>query len=233
MTLAAALIYWVIIAAWLAVIATVCVAYRRNGKTFGTSRLLLAVVAIDTTRNIIENAYFGTYFGAQYGLFPAKLIETLGNPALLILPKIFNIAAALTVLGLLLLRWLPLAQREKAQAESSIRETSLALVNEVEENQRLFDTSIDLIVVTDRDRIITRISASSAAIVGYEAAELVGRYGGDFVSPRDLEVLGAELELAAKGGALRNFRSEFVHKDGHSVMLAWTGVWSEQAQRFL
>jgi len=65
------------------------------------------VVTVDTLRNIIENVYFGTYFGAQYGLFSSNIAEVLGNPALLIMPKLMNIVAACAVLWLLLLRWLP------------------------------------------------------------------------------------------------------------------------------
>jgi hypothetical protein len=59
MSLAAALIYWVIISLWLAVFATVGVAFLRNPRTFGAVRLLLSVIVIDTVRNIIENLYFG------------------------------------------------------------------------------------------------------------------------------------------------------------------------------
>ncbi len=87
MSLAAALIYWVIIAIWLAVLSTVALAYYRNPQTFGTTRLLLVVVGIDTIRNLIENFYFGLYFGAQYGLFSASLVPILGKPYLLIIPK--------------------------------------------------------------------------------------------------------------------------------------------------
>jgi hypothetical protein len=73
MSLAAALIYWVIISLWLAVLATVCIAFARNPRTFGAIRLLLSVIVIDTVRNIVENLYFGLYFGGQYGLFPASI----------------------------------------------------------------------------------------------------------------------------------------------------------------
>ena len=65
MQTAAALIYWVIIALWLAVLATVARAYIRNPKIFGVTRLLLIVLSIDTLRNIVENLYFGLYFGSQ------------------------------------------------------------------------------------------------------------------------------------------------------------------------
>ena len=232
MSVAAALIYWVIISIWLAVLSTVAVAYYKNPQTFGTTRLLLIVVGIDTVRNIIENLYFGFYFGAQYGFFPASIVVLLGKPGLLIIPKLMNVVAASVVLGLLLLRWLPLAFRERLKAESDVREKSEALAQETEEHRRLFDTSVDLIVVTDRNRIITRISPSCEAMLGYRADEMLGHYGGDFISPANIPALKTELELCAQGKSIRNFPSEFVHKNGHTIAVALAGVWSERVQRF-
>src|SRR6266478_4904962 len=150
MSLAAALIYWVIIALWLAVLTTVCVAFVRNPRTFGAVRLLLSVIVIDTVRNIAENLYFGLYFGGQYGLFPASIVGVLGNPSLLIIPKIVNVIAASAVLVLIIFRWLPLASRERQEAEAEIKHTTEALSKESEERRRLFETSLDLILVTDR-----------------------------------------------------------------------------------
>jgi diguanylate cyclase (GGDEF)-like protein len=127
MSLAAALIYWVIIALWLAVLTTVCVAFFRNPRTFGAVRLLLSVIVVDTIRNIIENLYFGLYFGGQYGLFPASVVGVLSNPNYLILPKVMNVVAASAVFGLLVLRWLPLASKERADADATVHEKMEAL----------------------------------------------------------------------------------------------------------
>lgn len=232
MSLIAALVYWVIIAIWLAVLTTVGVSYLRNRSTFGATRLLLTVLAIDTCRNIVENIYFGLYFGAQYGLFPGAIVGVLGKPGLLIIPKLVNVVAACVVLGLLLLRWLPMAMRERAKADSEVREKSNALNQEMEEHRRLFETSADMIVVTDRDRVVTRISHSCQVILGYYPDEVVGLSGGNFICPADLETLRLEMDLSIQGEAIRNFQTHFVHKSGHVVPLALTGVWSEQAQRF-
>jgi diguanylate cyclase (GGDEF)-like protein len=117
MQLVAALIYWVIVALWLTVLATIIFFYIRNPKAFGTTRLLLAVLAIDTARNIFENSYFGVYFGSQYGLFPASMAQMLGQPFLLVLPKFVNVIAGCFVLGVLLLRWLPLSVKERGRAD--------------------------------------------------------------------------------------------------------------------
>jgi diguanylate cyclase (GGDEF)-like protein len=120
MHLAAALIYWVVILIWLTVLITLLVFYVRNPRVFGTTRLLLAVVAIDTLRNLVENVYFGLYFGGQYGLFPATFVTLLANPYLLIVPKALNVVAGCVVLGLLLLRWLPSAVTEHEVAKQHV-----------------------------------------------------------------------------------------------------------------
>ena len=117
MQLVTALIYWVVVALWLAVLVTVLFQYSRNPRVFGTTRLLLLVVAIDTCRNLVENIYFGLFFGGQYGLLPEFFAQHLGNPSLLILPKVVNFAAGCFVLGLLLMRWLPAAVRERSLSE--------------------------------------------------------------------------------------------------------------------
>jgi diguanylate cyclase (GGDEF)-like protein len=117
MQLGAALIYWVIVALWLGVLVAVLVYYSRNPKIFGATRLLLFVVALDTCRNIVENTYFGLFFGSQYGFFPAGIAGVLGNPALIIIPKLVNVAAGCIVIGVLLMRWLPKAVMERGNFE--------------------------------------------------------------------------------------------------------------------
>jgi diguanylate cyclase (GGDEF)-like protein len=114
---AAVLVYWPIVAVWAAVLGTVIYFYIRNPRAFGTTRLLLAVLAIDTIGNIVENIYFGVYFGAQYGYFPPVTLSVLGRPILLLVPKLLNLASASLVLTILLLRWLPAAVRERQTAE--------------------------------------------------------------------------------------------------------------------
>jgi diguanylate cyclase (GGDEF)-like protein len=115
--LVAAMIYWVIVAIWLTVLGTIACFYIRNPRAFGATRLLLAVLAIDTFRNVFENTYFGLYFGSLYGVLPKSIEAALGAPILLIIPKVLNAIAGLVVLSLLLLRWLPLAIKERGKAE--------------------------------------------------------------------------------------------------------------------
>ena len=231
MNIAAALIYWVIVALWLAVFAMLCVAYVRNPKSFGAMRLLLAVLLIDTGRNLAENLYFGAYWGGQYGIFPASMTAVLGDPVYLFLTKVMTVVAAAVVLVVLSMRWLPAAMREWSDAKAEIRSQEQALNQEIEERRRLFETSIDLILITDREGNIVRVSPSSAPTIGYEPEEIIGRSGTDFVHPDDLDNTRREMRQARSGRNIRNFDCRYMHKDGRAVPLTWSGVWSEPEQR--
>ena len=121
MSFLAATIYWLIVPLWMTILATTIFWYMRDPKAFGTTRLLLWVLAIDAVRNIVENTYFGLFFGSQYGVLPSSIGAFLGNPSLLILPKLANVLAGCLVLTLLLLRWLPAAVSERNRSEQAAR----------------------------------------------------------------------------------------------------------------
>jgi len=144
MAIAAELIFWVIVGIWLAVLGTVAWYYRRNPRTFGTTRLLLGVVAIDTTRNIVENIYFGLYFDSRYGLFTPELATILSQPLLLIVPKVLNVVSGAMVLSILLLRWLPEAIGERRTAEE--RTAHLSRMAAIDGMTGLFNRSHFLIM---------------------------------------------------------------------------------------
>jgi PAS domain S-box-containing protein len=93
--------------------------------------------------------------------------------------------------------------------------------------ERIFETSEDLILATDGFGKITQVSPSSAKMLGYPPEQMIGRSAADFILPEDLEQTRDEMKAARRGSATRNFRSRYIHKDGHQVSLAWTGVWSE------
>ena len=143
MTYVATYIYWAIVALWLTVLCSVVYYYLRNPRAFGSTRLLLTVIGIDTLRNISENIYFGFYFGAKYGVFPHWTIDILGRPELLILPKITNVVAGCVVLGLLLFHWLPHAVRDWKRSEQRANDLqTLAAIDPLTGlyNRRQFET---------------------------------------------------------------------------------------------
>jgi diguanylate cyclase (GGDEF)-like protein len=123
-------IYWAVVVLWLIVLSSVAYYYVRNPRAFGTTRLLLTVIGIDTIRNVTENSYFGLYFGGKFGVFPSWTVDVLGRPELLVLPKITNLVAGGVVLGLLLFNWLPNAVRDWKRSEQRAQDLqSLAAID--------------------------------------------------------------------------------------------------------
>jgi PAS domain S-box-containing protein len=98
-------------------------------------------------------------------------------------------------------------------------------------NQRVFDTSLDLILVCDKRGNIIRVSPSSNAIIGYDPSEMIAHSAREFLYPPDLDNTRTEMRLARRGRLMRNFECRYVHKNGRVVPLIWTGVWSEPAQQ--
>src|ERR1700730_5442643 len=85
------------------------------------------------------------------------------------------------------------------------KRTQKALNQEIEERQRIFETSQQLILVND--------TATNS-------------------NHRDeLDSTRAEMRAARRGRLMRNFETRYVHKDGQAVMLTWMGTWSEPVRR--
>ncbi len=99
-------------------------------------------------------------------------------------------------------------------------------------NQRLFETSLDLILVVDRKGTFVRASPSSMRILGYEPAEMIGLSAQRFLFPEDLDSTRREMRLARRRHESRTFDCRYVHKQGHVVPLSWKGVWSEPEEQY-
>ncbi|MGZ5923910.1 MAG: PAS domain S-box protein [Rhizomicrobium sp.] len=112
------------------------------------------------------------------------------------------------------------------------KQTQTALQQQTEERQRIFDTSQDLILVTDRFGNFLQVSPSSMSILGYRPDEMTGHSAVEFIHPDDLENTREEMRTARRGQQLRSFEARYRHKaDGHTVVLNWKGTWSEPVQR--
>ena len=73
-------------------------------------------------------------------------------------------------------------------------------------NQRIFDTSLDLILVVDRRGTFLRVSPSALAILGYKPEEMIGRSAKDFVYAADLESTREKCGIARRGRLDTQFR---------------------------
>ncbi|HWD60468.1 MAG TPA: PAS domain S-box protein [Stellaceae bacterium] len=98
-------------------------------------------------------------------------------------------------------------------------------------NRRIFETSVDLILVVDRHGTFIRISPSARTILGYDPDELIGRSAREILYPPDLDNTREEMRRSRRHGETRYFECRYVHRDGRQVPLAWTGVWSDAEQQ--
>ena len=111
------------------------------------------------------------------------------------------------------------------------KRTERALSQQIEERRRIFETSQDLILVTDPKGMLIQVSPSSEAILGYLPEEMIGHSAIDFIHYDDLDSTREEMRAARRGQHTRNFDSRYVHRDGRIVTLSWMGAWSEPVRR--
>lgn len=91
--------------------------------------------------------------------------------------------------------------------------------------QALFETTLDLILITDSQGNLLEVSPSAYSILGYMPTEMIGHSAIDFLYPQDLESTREEMRRARKTGAMRHFLCRYRSKTGKVIMLTWTGVW--------
>ena len=106
-----------------------------------------------------------------------------------------------------------------------------ALHREIEERQRIFETSQDMILVTDSQGTLVQVSPSVKSILGYSPEEMIGFNTVKFIYSDDLNKTRDELRAIRRKQHARNFYTRFIHKDGRIVTLSWMGAWSEPVRR--
>ncbi|WP_439369102.1 PAS domain S-box protein [Bradyrhizobium sp. DASA03120] len=111
------------------------------------------------------------------------------------------------------------------------KRAEMALNREIEERQRIFETSQDLILVTDGFGNFIQVSPSVKTILGFSPEDMVGHSAIEFIHPDDLEKTRGEMRAARRGAVKRSFEARYYHRDGHEVTLNWMGTWSEPVKR--
>jgi PAS domain S-box-containing protein len=113
------------------------------------------------------------------------------------------------------------------EADGTIREWIGLCVNveaqrRVEaENERIFESSFDVICTIGVDGYIKRLNGSLSRILGYTDDELRSHPYLHFVHPDDLSATLAEAEKLASGGRTINFENRYLAADGSVRWLNW------------
>ena len=120
-----------------------------------------------------------------------------------------------------------------ARDVGEVKKTQRALNLEIEERRRIFETSQDLILVTNTYGAYVQVSPSVRTILGFAPEDMVGHTADEFIHPEDIEATREEMRAARRGERPNwNFEARYAHKDGHFVTLTWAGTWSEPVRRY-
>ena len=132
---------------------------------------------------------------------------------------------ALVLLGIA--GWAAYSRQHELLRQSGQLALSNARIDAVNrEYHRFIEMSPDLIVSTDLNNVLTRVSPASRVLLGREPEEMTGTSLLDFLHPDDI-VAGGDIQklLTDHGGAVSCIESRMRHADGHWVDVEWRISW--------
>jgi PAS domain S-box-containing protein len=118
------------------------------------------------------------------------------------------------------------------QSARSARRTEIARLAALEERDRFFDVSMDLMATANADGYFIRLNPAWKATLGYDIAELLSRPFVEFVHPDD--VAATNIEAARQineGKTVLNFLNRYRHSNGSYRWLEWTSTPSADGSR--
>lgn len=93
----------------------------------------------------------------------------------------------------------------------------------IEERDRFFDASIDMLATASADGTFVRLNPAWTTTLGYELDELMSRPFVEFVHPDDVAATNREVERQIDDGkSVMNFQNRYRHRDGWYRWLEWT-----------
>jgi PAS domain S-box-containing protein len=109
--------------------------------------------------------------------------------------------------------------------EKKLKDEALSKV--LNDLNKILDSSVDVIVVTDENNRYVQVSAAAETLWGYKPAELIGKVCLDLVHPDDRKYTDVETKKVMQGVKITNFQNRYVRKDGTVVPLIWSARWDE------
>ena len=97
--------------------------------------------------------------------------------------------------------------------------------------RRFLDSSMDMICTITVAGVFAEVSAACRDVLGYEPEALIGRNYIDFVHPEDRDRTTAQPPPGPDRPAV-SFANRYLRKDGATVYLHWSAVWSAADEMF-
>lgn len=211
---------------------------RRVVRVLHIANLVLLLRKLDASQKRLLAASVGAYLGALAASFQVAFATHSARPVAQD-AELFTLLSALCIafaaLGAVLILGTAALSRERTrifQVEYKKTLVSEELQQEIEERRILFDTSKNLILITDDRGNIVRVTPSCYAIFGFLPAELVGQNALAFLMEADRSYAEAVMWQVKSDSVTRSFEARLSHKSGRDVMVAWSCAWSESERKY-
>jgi PAS domain S-box-containing protein len=118
------------------------------------------------------------------------------------------------------------------QATRATQRSEAARQRVLEERDRFFDVSSDMLATANADGYFIRLNPAWTETLGYELDELRGRPFVDFVHPDDRDATNVEAaRQITQGQTVLNFQNRYRHRDDTYRWLEWTSTPSADGTR--
>ena len=118
------------------------------------------------------------------------------------------------------------------QTARSTQRSEAARQRVLEERDRFFDVSSDMLATADANGFFIRLNPAWTTTLGYPLEELRAHPFVDFVHPDDREATNAEAARQIEAGeTVLNFQNRYRHRDGTYRWLEWTSTPSADGTR--
>lgn len=104
------------------------------------------------------------------------------------------------------------------------KQTELALKTKIDELDRFFSVSLDLLCIADTDGYFRRLNCAWERTLGYSLEELEGQPFMNYVHPDDVEATTATLATLSDQQEILNFVNRYRCRDGSYRWIEWRSV---------
>lgn len=112
-------------------------------------------------------------------------------------------------------------------AEQKLSSVTNALQKSLNDNNKILDSSFDIICSFDEKGRFVQVSNASESIWGYKPLKLIGKCFMDLVYPEDAEnTINATNDMRSGELAIM-FENRYIHKNGTIVSMLWSAIWDD------
>jgi len=121
-------------------------------------------------------------------------------------------------------------KKELEIEKKALYEVSTDLQQALNDNNKIMNSSLDVICAVDAKGVFLRVSAACEEMWGYREVELIGKRAIEFIYPEDRIKTQKTADNVLAGMNAESFENRFVHKNGAIVPISWSVRWDENDQ---